>query len=73
MYQPCPWCDDNPCPVCDKLPDPRLRTHSNQSRWDQLGYVVEALRKEGYNDTQVARLLHVTQRTVKSRRGRVAQ
>jgi DNA-binding CsgD family transcriptional regulator len=53
-------------------PDPRLRTHSNIAAWDQQGFIAQALRAEGKNDTEIARLLGVTPRTVKTRRARVA-
>lgn len=51
--------------------DPRLRTHSNRIEWDQRGFVVQALREEGLNDTEIARALGTTPRTVKRRRARV--
>jgi DNA-binding NarL/FixJ family response regulator len=41
--------------------------------WDQQGFVVAALRREGLNDTEIARLLSVTPRTVKRRRARVTE
>jgi DNA-binding NarL/FixJ family response regulator len=56
-----------------KSEDPRLRTHSNTARWDAAGYVVEGLRREGLDDTEIARLLKITQRAVKKRRERVAE
>lgn len=52
--------------------DPRLRTHSNIAAWDQQGFVAQALRAEGLNDTEIGRLLGVIPRTVKARRARVA-
>lgn len=53
--------------------DPRLRTHSNTVRWDLLGFAAERLHAEGYNDSEIARLLDITPRTVKTRRARVRE